>query len=598
MNKEIKFILFSLLLSLSACGKVGGNQTSNGPTHISSSNGTSSFNSISTNISNSSFNSSNEIINSSSSNEKQEGNVMINENASKIMKAQENISKTSDNISNAQPMSLRKERRKKSLSHDGLNGEFLQGYFDPGPLIKMSAEPLSFAFATLEGLIATGNASIDINDQTFYFSNNSTPIRVNYFEDHSDYVFIRYADYRMLLNSNEENTFVLSFGTGNNDSIWMNYETLTTSLTYWQSDKAWYEEIDALIDCLDEYNQDSISGEPLRYIKSIFEKENNDLDAWKENGSNILSESEYTYQYMHHHNLREMYYARYDEFLGNTDNIVIEGNKLVKINSLSKNTFLDVPSSVEEISTLTKRNEYQKVYAMHLPTSVTNIEKGALNDLNVELLFVDYTKDEISEELYNIYLNSGDNVRILFKDQWTITHDLYIPNEYYYAVLDNNMFNISLKGLMKDFNKIYEFEEFLTKEDYQKYLDLMYEYCDLIINTLEDLNNILQVKVEYFDSVINSICLDATEYCFYYINELNEEVVVDGVDGSIFLEKDLHIKKVEVIENENNNDNENNEEIEKPNEEEKEENKEDVKDEEVKDEEKEEVKDDEFVDVE
>ena len=143
------------------------------------------------------------------------------------------------------------------------------------------------------------------------------------------------------------------------------------------------------------------------------------------------------------------------------------------------------------------------------------------------------------------------------------------------------MFNISLKGLMKDFNKIYRFEEFLTKEDYQKYLDLMYEYCDLIINTLEDLNNILQTKVEYFDSVINSIYLNANEYCFYYVNELNEEVVVDGVDGSIFLEKDLHIKKVEVIENENNNDNEN-----------KENEKEEVKDEEIKDEE---VKDDEFV---
>ena len=108
----------------------------------------------------------------------------------------------------------------------------------------------------------------------------------------------------------------------------------------------------------------------------------------------------------------------------------------------------------------------------------------------------------------------------------------------------------------------------------------MYEYCDLIINTLEDLNNILQVKVEYFDSVISSIYLDATEYCFYYINELNEEVVVDGVDGSIFLEKDLHIKKVEVIENENNNDNVKDEGNEK--------------DEEVKDEE---VKDDEFGEV-
>ena len=172
MKKEIKFILFSLLLSLSACGKVGGNSTPNGPTHISSSN---------------------EIINSSSSNADEESS-MINKNASKIIKAQENISKTSDIINNAQAMSLRKERRKKSLSHDGLNGEFVQGYFDPGPLVKMTSEPMSFAFATLEGLIATGNASIDINDQTFYFSNNSTPVRVNYFEDHSNYVFIRYAD--------------------------------------------------------------------------------------------------------------------------------------------------------------------------------------------------------------------------------------------------------------------------------------------------------------------------------------------------------------------------------------------------------------------
>ena len=86
-------------------------------------------------------------------------------------------------------------------------------------------------------------------------------------------------------------------------------------------------------------------------------------------------------------------------------------------------------------------------------------------------MFVDYLKEEISDELYNMYLESGDNIRILFKDQWTIVHDLYIPSEYYYSILDYNMFNISLKGLMYDFNKIYEFEEFLTHEDFQKYLD-------------------------------------------------------------------------------------------------------------------------------
>ena len=114
---------------------------------------------------------------------------------------------------------------------------------------------------------------------------------------------------------------------------------------------------------------------------------------------------------------------------------------------------------------------------------------------------VEITEEQAKEiEKQNqIYLNSGDNVRILFKDQWTITHNLYIPYEYYFSILDSNLFNISLKGLMKDFNKIYEFEEFLTKEDYQKYLDLMYEYCDLIINTLEDVNHILQTKVEYFE---------------------------------------------------------------------------------------------------
>ena len=93
---------------------------------------------------------------------------------------------------------------------------------------------------------------------------------------------------------------------------------------------------------------------------------------------------------------------------------------------------------------------------------------------------------------------------------------------------------------------------------------------------------------QYFDSVINSICLNANEYCFYYIDEMNEEVIVDGVDGRMFLENDLYIKKIEVIEDENKDDNENKEET---NEEEKEE----EKDEEIKDEE---VKDDEFVIVE
>ena len=148
------------------------------------------------------------------------------------------------------------------------------------------------------------NADVDINDQTFYFSDNNTPVRVNYLEEYSDYVFIRYADYRMLLNSNEENTFVLSFSTGLNNEMWINYESLSVSVTYWQSDAPWYDEIDALINSFDLYNQDSISGEPLRCIKSIFEKEGNDLEAWKNEGSNILNENEYLKEV---HNWGEIY---------------------------------------------------------------------------------------------------------------------------------------------------------------------------------------------------------------------------------------------------------------------------------------------------
>lgn len=556
MKKEIKYILFNLLLVLSACGKEGNSNVNSSVSNQTSSTIISSF------ISNSSY----------------ENNIeQINKNASNIIKAQENIAKTANNINNSQARIMKKERnRDKSFSMEGLNGEFLVSpFYDAGALIKMTSEPLSFAFATLEGLIATNNADVDINDKTFYFYNNDSPVRINYLEEYSDYVFIRYADYRMLLNSNEENTFVLSFSTGLNNEMWINYESLSVSVTYWQSDAPWYDEIDALINSFDLYNQDSISGEPLRCIKSIFEKEGNVLEAWKNEGSNILNENEYVYQYMHHHNLREMYFARYDEFLGVKDDIVIEDNKLVKINGLSKYYFLDVPSEVLEISTLTKKYESQKVYAFHLPTSVTKIEKGAFNDLGTELLFVDYLKEEISDELYNMYLESGDNIRILFKDQWTIVHDLYIPSEYYYSILDYNMFNISLKGLMYDFNKIYIFEEFLTHEDFQKYLDLMCEYCEMIINTVEDVNNILEIKVEYFDSVINSISLNADEYCFYYINENNEEVIVDNVNGALFLENDLNIKRIEKVENED------------------EENKEEEKDDELKEKEKE----DEFVEV-
>jgi hypothetical protein len=101
------------------------------------------------------------------------------------------------------------------------------------------------------------------------------------------------------------------------------------------------------------------------------------------------------------------------------------------------------------------------------------------------------------------------------------------------------------------------------------------KYCEMIINTVEDVNNILEIKVEYFDSVINSISLNADEYCFYYINENNEEVIVDNANGALFLENDLNIKRIEKVENED------------------EENKEEEKDDELKEEEKE----DEFVEV-
>ena len=117
-------------------------------------------------------------------------------------------------------------------------------------------------------------------------------------------------------------------------------------------------------------------------------------------------------------------------------------------------------------------------------------------------------------------------------------------------VLDKlrNIFNISLKGLMNDFNKIYEFEDFLTHSDYQKYLNLMYEYCELIINTVEDVNNILKLKVEYFDNVINSIYLNKEDYYFYYLDGNNEEIIIEDVNGSVFLENNLHIKYRENIE--------------------------------------------------
>ena len=181
MKKEIKYILFNLLLVLSACGKEGNNNVN----------------------SNVSSQTSSSIISSFISNSSNENNIeQINKNASNIIKAQENIAKTANNINNSQARIMKKERnRDKSFSMEGLNGEFLVSpFYDAGPLIKMTSEPLSFAFATLEGLIATNNADVDINDQTFYFHNNDSPVRINYLEEYSDYVFIRYADYRMLLN--------------------------------------------------------------------------------------------------------------------------------------------------------------------------------------------------------------------------------------------------------------------------------------------------------------------------------------------------------------------------------------------------------------
>lgn len=344
----------------------------------------------------------------------------------------------------------------------------------------------------------------------------------------------------MLLSGREDNPYACSFYPGNNDSLWINYNTTQESLTYWNSSLSWDEEIDALITSLDNYNQNGISGKPLSLMKSVLEKEES-LYSWKENPSTLISDFEYNCYYLQPEILQQSFFSRHDRNCGSKDELIITDGVLSGINHLVCSNLFKIPDTVSSINNL--ETIYSTIYGLYVPSSVTKAEKGCLSNINVEFLFLDTLEEETDPELLENLLNGSTDIRVLFKNQWIEVEEILIPSEYHYSLYENNIAGIEIDEYLKKYESLYNFQKFLSKYDFNSLLSAYNNYIQQMITELDSKEAIEEDIKEFFEEVITEVKDENLEY--YYINEESQEIVIEEITGETFLEHEVLIKEKE-----------------------------------------------------
>ena len=332
--------------------------------------------------------------------------------------------------------------------------------------LKVSAEPLSYAFGLLESFIQQGKALEDYSGVYYFYSNSNSSIRITCFDDLDDIIAVDYYQYHMIIGTNEESSFVLSYEFDDKgNGFYIEYETPDYSLIYLNSQTGFYGEIDSLIQFFDAL--EGFSGLPLYIMKEFNTNDEGEIiplspDYDEKDPSHRLLLNDNNRGYISRGILQNAFFRLKYEFATSNNNqlsVVEDGVLLYSYGETIPYTLI-VPDGVKTIGSMTPHSEsgeeynderYKNYYyAIYIPESVESIEKEALNEY-VKTDYVFFESTEQNKDLEDAFLAHNPDVHFLYKGEWEIICGLYLPSYYHNIEEADHKHNFTLMITTDDY---------------------------------------------------------------------------------------------------------------------------------------------------
>ena len=326
--------------------------------------------------------------------------------------------------------------------------------------LKVSAEPLSYAFGLLESFIQQGKALEDYSGVYYFYSNSNSSIRITCFDDLDDIVAVDYYQYHMIIGTNEESSFVLSYEFDDKgNGFYIEYETPDYSLIYLNSQTGFYGEIDSLIQFFDVL--EGFSGLPLYIMKEFNTNDEGEIiplspNYDEKNETHRLLLNDNSRGYISRSVLQSAFFSsKYEYAINNhVQKNFIEEDTLLSSYGYSIPFALVVPDGIKTIKSMTPHDEsgnelidderYKNYYyAIYIPESVQKIEEDALNK-NVITDYVFFESSEQNKDVEETFLKHNPNIHFLYKDEWEIICGLYLPSYYHHIEASDHKHSYTL----------------------------------------------------------------------------------------------------------------------------------------------------------
>jgi len=378
------------------------------------------------------------------------GNEVDPLNYSDIELAEKIITEVFDSGLNVNKVKARK--RNKTLSDietaingpTGLSGEF-DYFYDPSNdgYMKVSSEPLSYAFGLLEFFVQNGLPETDFNGKCYFNPNSFLSgvdteygyTKITILSENS--LAIDYYSYRMIIGKSGDDGYVLSYMsqtlTDYLDCLRFEYMSKGNCLIYSNATKNWLEEIDLLIDLFKDV--DEVENEPFEELKYLYLKDGKEQPYKehfdKDNLRHVVlpnyNEHEFTsLGVLQSYFMNEHYYKLLD---GSWFDFIIEGGTLKYLTG-GITPMIEIPEEVNYIESLTINPERTDLetsyYGIFFKTAKIEFAKDALDRVKrIDSIFID--EEEHNEEFEDFFKASFPNIKIYYQNEWEVKCDLILP---------------------------------------------------------------------------------------------------------------------------------------------------------------------------
>lgn len=469
-----------------------------------------------------------------------EQNIRMRRNADNSSSYEVSSSSSNSSSMSSSSISSISSTSKQSLEelYSKLSGQLRFEDYSAEVTSKMLNEPCSKAFMALQNLIYSGNGSYNFSGKTIKYGNFGGLIRINRFKEKQSLTLVRYGDYNVFINYDENNPYVLfinNYNYNGNIHYSINFACKNGMIYYDSISKSLSEELDiicSIFDNLDEYCDDGLA---IKLYANIIEKEGN--NKWQEKVD--LDISDFEMRQLYFQRIEDLYFSRHSRLTGSEDYFEINEGKLEGITSLVTSFYLPIPDGITKIGVLKEKTKYYDISAVYIPSSVKELEKGAFEGLGVEMFFIDELRENLGEDYHEILRSSCPNARIYYKNNWDNYSGIIIPKEYYFSIYENNIDGVNIKEKVAILNKILSFSRIIPVEKYNEYLDIFNELIDNLTNNPEFINEIDSKLYAFYDEVLANT---TSEYKYWFTKvEDGKEVKVETVTGEIFVKEDLKI---------------------------------------------------------